>query len=76
VLRALDYLRDAGVQDARVEEALGEVERRRQADGRWLLDAAQDEALAVPFDESVGEPSWWNTLRALRVIRWYERRKG
>jgi hypothetical protein len=75
VLRALDYLRDAGVQpDERVRDALQVVESRRQADGRWLLDAAHDEALAFPFGESVGQPSRWNTLRALRVLRWYEQR--
>src|SRR5580700_10174612 len=66
VLRALDYLRDAGVRpDARVVDALRVVESRRQADGRWLLDDAHDEALALPFGESVGESSRWNTLRAL-----------
>jgi hypothetical protein len=74
VLRALDYLRDAGVQpDVRAQEAVHVVESRRQADGRWLLDDAHDEALAFPIGESVGEPSRWNTLRALRVLRWYER---
>ena len=76
VLRALDYLRDAGVQpDTRVGDACELVERRRQADGRWLLDGAYDEALALPFGESVGEPSRWNTLRALRVLGWYERKR-
>jgi hypothetical protein len=49
------------------------VESRRQTDGRWLLDRAANEALAFPFIESVGEPSRWNTLRALRVLRWHER---
>jgi hypothetical protein len=74
VLRALDYLRDAGVRaEARIGDALHVVESRQQADGRWLLDRAQDEALALPFGESVGEPSRWNTLRALRVLRWSER---
>jgi hypothetical protein len=74
ILRALDYLRDAGVApDARVADALHVVESRRQADGRWLLDRAHDEALAFKFGESVGEASRWNTLRALRVLRWYER---
>lgn len=73
VLRALDYLRDAGVEpDPRIADALRVVESRRQADGRWLLDRAHDEALAFKFGESVGEPSRWNTLRALRVLRWYE----
>jgi hypothetical protein len=73
VLRALDYLRAAGVQpDARIGDAIAVVEGRRQADGRWLLDRSHVEAIAFPFSESVSEPSRWNTLRALRVLRWYE----
>jgi hypothetical protein len=75
VLRALDYFRDAGVQpDVRVGDGIEVVESRRQADGRWLLDDSHDEALAFPVGESGGEPSRWNTLRALRVLRWYQRR--
>jgi hypothetical protein len=74
VLRALDYFRDADVApDPRIDEAMRVLESRRQPDGRWLLDDAHDEALAVQLRESVGEPSRWNTLRALRVLRWYER---
>jgi hypothetical protein len=72
VLRALDYFRSAGLlPDARVSDAVRLVESKRQPDGRWLLDAAYDEALAVPLRESAGHPSPWNTLRALRVLRWY-----
>ena len=75
VLRALDYFRDAGVQpDARIGDALQIIMDKRQADGRWLLDGTCNEALALPFGESVGEPSRWNTLRALRVFRWCEGR--
>jgi hypothetical protein len=75
VLRALDYFRNTDVEpDARISDAVHLIESRRQADGRWLLDRAYDEALALPFGESAGEPSRWNTLRALRVLRWYERR--
>src|SRR5262249_26570171 len=33
----------------------------------------RSEALAFPFGESAGEPSRWNTLGALRVLRWYTR---
>jgi hypothetical protein len=73
VLRALDHLRSAGVRpDARVREAVGVVERLRQPDGRWLLDQAYEEALGFKSGEKVGEPSRWNTLRALRVLRWAE----
>jgi hypothetical protein len=74
VLRALDYFRAANVQpDARICDAVHFIESRRRADGRWLLDRAYDEALPFPCGESVGEPSRWNTLRALRVLRWWER---
>jgi len=72
VLRALDYFRAAGIRpEARMSDAVQVVESRRQADGRWLLDRSANEALAFPFMESVGEPSRWNTLRAMRVLRWY-----
>ena len=74
VLRALDYLRAAGdPPDARIGDAVHFIESKRQPVGRWILDAAYDEALAVPFGETVGNPSRWNTLRALRVLRWYRR---
>jgi hypothetical protein len=76
VLRALDYLRNSRFHDnvrpdSRLGEAIGLIENKRQADGRWILDRSYDEALAVPFGESVSKPSRWNTLRALRVLRWY-----
>jgi hypothetical protein len=77
ILRALDYFRNAyydAQPDARVSDAVHLIERSRQADGRWLLDRAYDEALALPFGEAAGEPSRWNTLRALRVLHWYQRR--
>ena len=74
ILRGLDYFRAAGdPPDPRVGDAMHVLESRRRADGRWVLDRAYDEALALPLNERVGEPSRWNTLRALRVLRWYER---
>ncbi len=79
VLRALDYFRDAdsGQQpDARLHAAVDYIASKRQADGRWLLDRAYEEALGLSVGESVGEPSRWNTLRALRVLRWYEQRRA
>ena len=72
ILRALDYFRAANAQpDPRMNEAVQLIESKRQADGRWLLDRVYNEALAFPFSESAGEPSRWNTLRALRVLRWF-----
>ena len=71
VLRALDYFRAAGAPpDSRMHEALALVEQLRRPDGRWLLDQSYVEALAFDPGEMVGQPSRWNTLRALRVLRW------
>ena len=72
-LRALEYFRSSGAQpDPRTAEAFRVVENRRQPDNRWLLDDTHNESLPFPFVESLGEPSRWNTLRALRVQRWSE----
>jgi len=75
VLRALDYLRAAGVEtDTRVEDAVAIVLQRRQADGRWLLDVRHRDTLYEEIAGAVGEPNRWITLRALRVLDWYGRR--
>ena len=77
VLRALDYFRAVGGSpDPRIADAVHLIESRRQADGRWILDRAYDEALGFSLGESVGEASRWNTLRALRVLRWYAEANG
>jgi hypothetical protein len=74
ILRALDYFRaDGRDPDARMSEAVRLIESRPKLDCRWVLESAYDDTLAVPVGESVGQPSRWNTLRALRVLRWYER---
>jgi hypothetical protein len=72
-LRALDYLRAAGVpRDARLDEATTKVRERRQSDGRWLLDLRHRDTLYPELAGEVGEPNRWITLRALRVLDWAE----
>jgi hypothetical protein len=74
VLRALDYLRDAAaVPDERLEEAVALVEKKR-TDGRWFLENPHPGDTHLDLNESEGNPSRWNTLRALRVLRWYDHR--
>jgi hypothetical protein len=71
VLRALDYFRAAGERfEPRLAEALAIVSAKQDTTGRWRLERTDDESLPLPFPEAVGEPSRWNTLRALRVMRW------
>jgi hypothetical protein len=72
VLRGLDYLRDAGIKpDTRVREAIEIVIRRRHQNGRWPLNLLHPEYLPVKMETHVGSASRWNTLRALRVLRWF-----
>ena len=74
VLRGLDYLRSAGVPpDERAAEAIELVASKRDGDGRWLLETRYPGVMPVETDEDEGRPSRWNTLRALRVLRWYDR---
>jgi hypothetical protein len=74
VLRGLEYLRRAGVtRDKRVAEAIELVASKREDDGSWPLETQYPGKMPVETDEGEGRPSRWNTLRALRVLRWYER---
>lgn len=72
ILRALDYFRAAGsARDGRMAEAVQIVENKQQPDGRWLLDRIHDGRVHFHIEEPVGAPSRWNTLRAMRVLRWW-----
>lgn len=71
VLRGLDYLRGAGIEpDERLTETIDLVEHKRQPDGRWLLENTHPGRVHFEMDEGDGQPSRWNTLRALRVLAW------
>jgi hypothetical protein len=73
VLRGLEYLRSAGVTpDERVAEAAELVASKVDVDGRWRLDTRYPGVMPVETDEGEGRPSRWNTLRALRVLRWHD----
>ena len=73
VLRALDYFRASGNRpDPRMGEAVDLVRTKRQADGRWLLDRIHPGRVHFHLEEPVGTASRWNTLRALRVLEWWD----
>jgi hypothetical protein len=76
VLRGLEYLRRARAPDPRVAEAIALVASKRDGDGRWLLETRHPGRMLIETDEGEGRPSRWNTLRALRVLRWYEEAAG
>jgi hypothetical protein len=72
ILRSLDYLRDAGIAyDPRMQDALEALQAKRRKDGAWPLQSKHPGQ--THFDmETPGQPSRWNTLRALRVLRHFE----
>jgi hypothetical protein len=76
VLRALDYFARANAErDPRLQEGIELLIGRRRPDGRWPVQ--RKHPALVYFDmEKTGSPSRWNTLRALRVLRWWGRRSS
>ena len=77
-LRGLDYFRDAyfqgtgGPPDTRLAEAVGLLRSKRQPDGTWLLENTHPGRIHFAMEDGDGRPSRWNTLRALRVLSWYD----
>jgi len=72
VLRALDYFREADRPDQRLAEAVALVRARQQPDGTWPWEHSHPGAVHFRLEDSDAGPSRWNTLRALRVLRWYD----
>jgi hypothetical protein len=73
LLRALEYFRAAGdPPDPRVDEAIHLLRSKQQSDGTWPLENTHPGAVHFTLEDGDGRPSRWNTLRALRVLRWYE----
>lgn len=72
ILRALDYCRAVNAPgDPRLAEAFDIVGSTRRADGRWSLQNSYKGKTYFEL-ERLGAPSRWNTLRALRVLKWWE----
>ncbi len=73
VLRALDYFREAGVPpDPRAVEAVEVIRSKQRGDGTWPLQNRHPGDVHFEMEEGLGKPSRWNTLRALRALRWHD----
>jgi len=71
VLRALDHFQTVGApRDPRLRDAVELVRTSRREDGRWTLPPGYPGKTYFEL-ERVGGPSRWNTLRALRVLKWW-----
>ena len=77
VLRGLDYFRASALHsgsepDARLGDAIAIVRSKRAADGTWHRDWQARGAVWFEMDDGPGTPSPWLTLKALRVLRWWD----
>jgi len=71
ILRALDYFQAVnGARDPRLADAVEIVCNARLKNGRWPLQNSYKGKTYFEM-ERVGAPSRWNTLRALRVLKWW-----
>jgi hypothetical protein len=72
VLRALDYFQAVDAPcDPRLTEAIEIVRANRRKDGRWPLQHSYKGKTYFQL-ERLGAPSRWNTLRALRALKWWD----
>jgi hypothetical protein len=72
ILRALDYFQQVNAsRDPRLADAIAIVRSTRRDDGRWTLHNSYKGKTYFEL-ERLGAPSRWNTLRALRVLKWWE----
>ncbi len=73
VLRGIDYFRVADIRDPRLADAVEVLRAKQRSDGRFVYENRHEGP--VLFDmagEDEGAPSRWVTLRALRVLRWWD----
>lgn len=71
VLRGLSYFaRSNAPHDPRLQEAIALLLKRQRRDGFWPVQNRHPGREFFQM-EKTGGPSRWNTLRALRVLRWW-----
>ncbi len=71
VLRGLDHFRaDGAFRDPRLADAVEVVRRARRSDGTWPVYRGYSGRTWFVMEPA--GPSRWNTLRAMRVLGWWE----
>lgn len=72
LLRGLEYLaRVNAPRDDRLQDAIALLNGKRLPDGLWPLEHKYGGVVFFNM-ERVGKPSRWVTLRALRVLKWWD----
>jgi len=71
IIRCLDYFQEKKIsKDDRMNDAIELLKKKQTAEGFWKLE--HKFPAKIFFDmEKVGKESRWNTLRALRILNWW-----
>ena len=70
-LRALDYFQSiCAPKDERMTDAIDLLRSKRRDDGLWVMNTPWAGRVQFQMEET-GKPSRWNTLRGMRVLRWW-----
>lgn len=73
LLRGLDHFQAAAAPpDPGLDDAIATLRSKRRPDGRWTNNALYPGRYWFRLEQG-GRPSRMNTLRALRVLRWWDR---
>ena len=72
VMKALDFAQLINApKDERFEDAINLLKKKQNNDGTWNLQNRHSGKTFFEL-ESVGKPSRWNTLRAYRILKWWD----
>jgi hypothetical protein len=72
IIRCLDYFQEKKIEkDQRMNDAMKLLLKKRTVDGFWKLEIKYSAKIFFEM-EKVGKESRWNTLRALRISKWWE----
>ena len=72
IMRCLDYFQERNIKkDERMADAMTLLLEKQTSEGFWKLDNKYPAKIFFEM-EKVGGESRWNTLRALRIIKWWE----
>ncbi len=72
IMRCFDYFQDRNItKDTRMSDAMDLLMNKQTPEGFWKREMKYP--AKIFFDmEQVGKESRWNTLRALRILQWWE----
>lgn len=74
VLRVLDFFQECNIDyDPRMDDAMKILKKKQRKDGLWPLQNRHPGRTFFEMEQP-GKPSRWNTLRALRVLYWVEKK--